>query len=102
MNPVKDKLGVPIQEGDIVKYYDSTGMWLEGRIVDVGSCLAILTDENPIRLEEFTFSHTKDYIYDGSPIPELLIVSRNLEMDGEGKIVVRPDASPADALYPPS
>lgn len=75
-NPIKDKHGREIKEGDTVKYYDSTTMWLTGKIIDVGSCLAVETDENPIRLHEFAWPrHIKDYSYDGTPIAELEIVT---------------------------
>lgn len=69
-NPIKDKHGVVIKEGDAVRYYDSTAMWLTSKIIDVGSALAIITDENPIPLYEFV----QGYVYDGSPIPEIEVV----------------------------
>lgn len=75
-NPVKDKNGIAIKEGDKVKYYDSTTMWLESKVVDVGGALAVETGENPILLYEFAARHTNDaYIYNGTPIPEIEVIN---------------------------
>lgn len=71
-NPIKDVNGKTIREGDAVRYFDSTTMWLEGRVIDIGSALAIETDENPVPLHTFA----DNYVYDGKPIAELWIKSR--------------------------
>lgn len=72
---VKDCNGREVREGDKVKYYDSTTMWLEARIINVGSALAVETPENPILLYEFARRYTDEaYIYDGTPIPELEVL----------------------------
>jgi hypothetical protein len=73
---VKDCNGREIKEGDKVKYFDSYRMWIETRVVNVGSALAVVTPENPILLYEFTRGHTDAaYIYDGTPIPELEVIT---------------------------
>jgi hypothetical protein len=69
-NPIRDKNGYIIRCGDRVRYCDSTTMWLDARIIDVGSALAIETPENPIPLYEFV----KDYVYDGRPILEIEVI----------------------------
>lgn len=82
MNPIKDKHGVEIKEGDTVRYYDSTTMWLQGKVIDIGSSLAIETEENPIPLHTWT----GQYVYDGHPIKELEIVSRNIRVREDGTL----------------
>lgn len=71
-NPIRDKNGVIIQEGDRVRYFDSYRIWLEAKVIDVGSALAVETSENPILLYEFW---SGGYVYDGTPIMELEIIS---------------------------
>ena len=70
MNPIKDKNGRAIKEGDMVRYFDSTRMWLTGKVIDIGSALAVETEENPIPLH--TWNHS--YVYDGHPIAELEVI----------------------------
>ena len=67
---IKDKNGVEICEGDIVRYYDSTTMWLTSRVYDEGGAWAIKTPENPILLYEFL----RSYEYDGSLVDELEVI----------------------------
>lgn len=81
MNQIKDQLGRVIQEGDTVRYYDSTTMWLDGKIINIGSALAIETPENPIPLHTFV----KGYVYDGTLIEELLVVCSNVTVNPDGE-----------------
>jgi uncharacterized phage protein (TIGR01671 family) len=75
---LRDKNGKEIYCSDIVKYYDSTTMWLTSKVIDTGACFAVVTDENPIPLYEFT----NDYIYDGWKIQELEVIG-NIWENGE-------------------
>lgn len=72
---LKDKNNKEIYEGDVVRYYDSTTMWLVSKIVDVGGAFAVATSENPILLYEFHH----DYKYAGEPIPELEVIGNIYE-----------------------
>lgn len=71
MIDVLDKNGIPIREGDNVRYFDSFRMWVSSQVIDVGSALAIRTPENPILLYEFI----RGYIYDGQPIEEIEVIT---------------------------
>ena len=70
MSQIRDKHGIGIKEGDTVRYFGSTKMWLTGRIIDNGAALAIETTENPIPLYNFVHG----YVYDSKPIEELEVV----------------------------
>ena len=70
-----DKNGKEIYEGDIIKYYDSTTMWLTSYIKEIGGAFAIITDENPILLNDYT----GQYEYDGHNIKELEIIGNKYE-----------------------
>lgn len=70
-----DVNGNKIFEGDILKYFDSTGMWLTGIVKNVGSCFAIMTDENPIPL----YSWVKNYTYNGDRIKGLVRIGNKFE-----------------------
>jgi uncharacterized phage protein (TIGR01671 family) len=72
---LKDKNGKEIYEGDIVKYYDSYGVWLTSKIIDTGLAFAIETDNNPILLYEFS----EDYIYDGKPAQGIEVIGNIYE-----------------------
>lgn len=85
MNPIKDKHGVVIKEGDYIRYYDSTGMWLDGKVIDIGSCLAVETEENPIPLYTWPGLYPP---YDGRPVEELEIFSRNIKVRDDGTLSV--------------
>jgi len=65
-----DNNGLEIYRGDIVKYYDSTTMWLEGEVIWLGGGWGIETLENPIALYDFVH----DYLYDGKPLPRLEVI----------------------------
>ena len=77
---LKDKNGKEIYEGDIVKYYDSTTMWLEANIKWLGACFGVETTENPIPLYEFL----DQYIYEKTP-------ARILEIEIIGNIHSNPE-----------
>lgn len=84
MNPIRDKHGVVIKEGDYIRYFDSTRMWLDGKVIDIGSCLAVETEENPIAL----YTWPGQYVYDGHPVEELEIFSRNIKVRDDGTLTV--------------
>lgn len=65
-----DKNGKDVFEGDIVKYYDSTAMWLTSQVRYNGGAFQLPTSENPICLYDFVHG----YEYDGTPIQELEVI----------------------------
>ncbi len=72
---LKDREEKEIYNKDIVKYYDSSKVWLTSYIYNTGCCFAVKTSENPIQLCEFQ----KDYEYDNCPIPELEVIGNIYE-----------------------